>query len=137
MISEMDEKIIDQYKKVYLKEMLSQLPIDFKQGTPEEIDQQILRAAMIAELDAVNLYEQFATLAKSELAKKVLLDVAHEEKVHAGEFETVLEKLDPSYEEAEEEGEEEVEDMDSEEEGEEDNVEEAIQKLQRMLGRFK
>lgn len=135
MISEMDEKIIDQYKKIYLKEMMSKLPIDVKNGTSEEIDNQILRAAMIAELDAVNLYEQLVSMATNELAKKVLLDVAHEEKIHAGEFESVLEKLDPAYEEAEEEGEEEVEDMEngSEEDEEETDMKESMKKLLEVL----
>jgi hypothetical protein len=77
----------------------------------KERDVQILRLSMIAELDASNLYEKLATLTKDERVKKVLLDVSKEEKVHAGEFETLMEKIDPEYEEAEEEGEEEVEDM--------------------------
>lgn len=77
----------------------------------KERDVQILRLSMIAELDASNLYEKLATLTKDERVKKVLLDVSREEKVHAGEFETLMEKIDPEYEEAEEEGEEEVEDM--------------------------
>lgn len=74
-------------------------------------DLEILRLSMIAELDAVNLYERMAKIAKDERVAEVLLDVAYEEKVHAGEFETLMEKLDKDYEPAEEEGEEEVEDM--------------------------
>ena len=35
---------------------------------------------MIAELDAINIYEQMANLAKSEEIRKVLLDIAREEK---------------------------------------------------------
>jgi len=74
-------------------------------------DLQILRLGMIAELDAVNLYDKLAGLATSQDVSKLMLDVSHEEKVHAGEFETLMEKMDPKYEEAEEEGEEEVEDL--------------------------
>lgn len=74
-------------------------------------DLEIVRLSMIAELDAVNLYERMAKIAKNQNLKKVLLDVANEEKVHAEEFETLLEELDPDYEEAEEEAEEEVEDL--------------------------
>lgn len=74
-------------------------------------DLEILRLSMIAELDAVNLYERMAKIAKDERVAEVLLDVAYEEKVHAGEFETLMEELDKDYEPAEEEGEEEVEDM--------------------------
>lgn len=74
-------------------------------------DLEILRLSMIAELDAVNLYERLAGIARDVNVKKVLLDVAREEKVHAGEFEMLLEKIDPEYEKAEEEGEEEVEEL--------------------------
>lgn len=74
-------------------------------------DKAILRLSMIAELDAVNLYQRFADLATSEDVSKVMLDVANEEIAHAGEFEALLEHLDPDYEKYEEEGEEEVEDL--------------------------
>ena len=42
--------------------------------------------SIIAELDAINLYEQMASLTKSEAIKANLLDVAKEEKTHVGEF---------------------------------------------------
>lgn len=74
-------------------------------------DVQILRLGMIAELDAVNLYDKLAGLATSQDVKTLMLDVSREEKVHAGEFETLMEEIDPDYEKAEEEGEEEVEDL--------------------------
>jgi len=76
-----------------------------------ERDMQILRLAMIAELDASNLYEKLALLANDQRVSKVLLDISQEEKVHAGEFETLLEEIDPEYEKAEEEGEKEVGDL--------------------------
>ena len=65
--------------------MLSQFPKD---------DRQILRLGMVAELDAVSLYEQLANSATSEDIKRVLLDIAKEEKTHVGEFEQMLLKLD-------------------------------------------
>ena len=74
-------------------------------------DTQILRLGMIAELDASNLYEKLAELATDEKVSKLMLDISREEKVHAGEFETLLEEIDPEYEDAEEEGEKEVEDL--------------------------
>ncbi|MGB9823692.1 MAG: ferritin family protein [Candidatus Hydrothermia bacterium] len=55
---------------------------------------EILRHAIIAELEAINLYEQLASTTDDENVKKVLLDVAHEEKVHVGEFLTMLLKFD-------------------------------------------
>jgi len=71
-------------------------------------DMQILRLGIIAELDAANLYEKLALLASNKKLKKVLLDVSREEKVHFGEFEELLETIDPEFEKAEEEGEDEV-----------------------------
>jgi len=74
-------------------------------------DLEILRISMIAELDASNLYERMAVTAKNADVKKVLLDISNEEKIHAAEFETLLEELDTDYEEAGKEGEKEVEDL--------------------------
>ena len=54
-----------------------------------------IRLAIIAELDAVNLYEQMASLIEDEKFKKVFLDVANEEKTHIGEFLALLLELDP------------------------------------------
>jgi len=76
-----------------------------------ERDMQILRIAIIAELDASNLYEKLAQLANDKRVEEVLLDVSQEEKVHFGEFESLLEEIDPEFEEAEEEGKDEVKDI--------------------------
>lgn len=72
-------------------------------------DMAILRIGIIAELDAANFYERLAELASNKTITETMMDVANEEKVHAGEFETLLEEVDPDYEEMEEEGEREVE----------------------------
>ncbi len=74
--------------------MLSQSPIDLNKVQKENIDKEILRLGMIAELDAVSLYEQLAAKTKNNNIKKVLLDIAKEEKTHIGEFETLLFQLD-------------------------------------------
>jgi len=74
-------------------------------------DMQILRLGIIAETDASNLYEKLALLANDKRVKKVMLDVSREEKVHFGEFEELLESIDPEFEKAEEEGAKEVKDM--------------------------
>jgi len=71
-------------------EMMSQLPTNFEKVKKEELNKEILRAAMIAELDAVSFYEQMAALTDSENIKKILLDVAKEEKTHVGEFQYLL-----------------------------------------------
>lgn len=74
--------------------MLSQLPINLNKVNKEDIDKEILRAGMIAELDAVSFYEQMAVMTENENIRKVLLDIAKEEKTHIGEFETLLLKID-------------------------------------------
>lgn len=65
-------------------------PIDLSKVDKKDIDKQILRIGMIAELDAVNLYEQMASVALDKNIKKMLLDIAKEEKTHIGEFQALL-----------------------------------------------
>ena len=91
--------------------MLSKIPIDLEKIKPEDIDKEILRAALIAELDAINLYEEMAAITKDKGIKKVLLDVAKEEKEHVGEFQTLLLIFDKEQVESLEEGKEEVEEL--------------------------
>ncbi|MCK9595764.1 rubrerythrin [Candidatus Pacearchaeota archaeon] len=74
--------------------MLSQEPINLGDVSKEDIDKEILRLGMIAELDAVSLYEQLAAKTKNKDIKKVLLDIAKEEKTHIAEFETMLLRFD-------------------------------------------
>jgi rubrerythrin len=64
--------------------------MDFERITQENIDREILRAGMIAELDAINLYEQMAALTQNPDIQVILLDIAKEEKTHVGEFQTLL-----------------------------------------------
>ena len=88
--------------------MLSKIPLDLEKVKKEDIDKEILRAAIIAELDAINLYEQMANLTTNEDMKKILLDVAKEEKTHVGEFQTLLLKQDAEQVKELEEGKKEV-----------------------------
>ena len=74
--------------------MLSAIPFKLDAINAEDRDKEILRAAIIAELDAVNLYEQLASLTASAAIKTILRDVAREEKTHVGEFQALLLKLD-------------------------------------------
>jgi len=74
--------------------MLSQIPVDLKNVKKEEIDKEILRLGIIAELDAVSLYEQLAAETQNENIRKIILDIAKEEKTHVGEFQAMLLKLD-------------------------------------------
>jgi len=70
--------------------MLSKIPIILENVKKENMDKEILRTGIIAELDAINLYEQMAAMAKDNDIKKILLDIANEEKTHVGEFLTLL-----------------------------------------------
>ena len=74
--------------------MMSNIPVDLSKVSKENIDKEILRVGMIAELDAINLYEQLAAKTENPDIKKVILDIAKEEKTHVGEFQTLLLRLD-------------------------------------------
>jgi rubrerythrin len=91
--------------------MLSQLPIDLDKVPEEKIEKEILRLGMIAELDAVNLYEQLATKSKNKRIKAILLDIAKEEKTHVGEFQALLLELDQEQVQELQKGKEEVEEL--------------------------
>lgn len=70
--------------------MLAKFPTDVKGMTKDMMDQQALRLGIIAELDAIDLYEQLAAATSDKKIKTVLLDVAREEKTHVGEFLALL-----------------------------------------------
>jgi len=88
--------------------MLSQIPVNLQKTKKEDINREVLRLAIIAELDAVNLYEQMAAMTDNEDIKKILLDIAKEEKTHVGEFQTLLLREDKEQKEELAEGEKEV-----------------------------
>ena len=71
-------------------------------------DKSILRQAVKAEIDAINLYEKLSAMASSDEVKRVLDDVIREEKTHYGEFEAVLKEKDPEHRQELVKGEEEV-----------------------------
>jgi rubrerythrin len=91
--------------------MLAQFPIDLSKVSKENLDKEILRLGMIAELDAVNLYEQLAEATDNQNMKEVLLDIAKEEKVHIAEFKTMLDKMDKEQAEMDKKGTDEVGEM--------------------------
>ena len=74
--------------------MLSLIPADLSRLSKENLNQELLRVAIIAELDAINLYEQLAALTDDQDIKAVFLDIAKEEKTHVGEFQTMLLRMD-------------------------------------------
>ncbi len=90
---------------------LAKIPIILEKVAKQDIDKQILRTAMLAELDAINLYEQMANLTDNKNLKAVLMDVAKEEKEHVGEFQYLLLKYDKQQEKELQEGMEEVKEL--------------------------
>jgi len=75
-------------------------------------DQELIRAIrfmIAAEYEAIQLYMQLAESTDHHLARKVLRDIADEERVHAGEFLRLLRELAPDEEKFYAEGAKEVE----------------------------
>jgi rubrerythrin len=74
-----------------LNELMSTIPTEVG---GKNVDKEILRTAIISELDAINLYEQFAEKTTNKKLKVLLLDIAKEEKTHVGEFQAFLLEID-------------------------------------------
>jgi len=91
--------------------VLSKIPISLDKVGRDDVKKEALRVAIIAELDAINLYEQLAAITDDENLKKVFLDIAKEEKTHVGEFQALLLQLDAEQVEELEEGKREVEEL--------------------------
>jgi rubrerythrin len=91
--------------------MLSKIPIDLERIRKDALDKEILRSAIIAELDAINLYEQMADMTRNGNIRKVLLDIAREEKTHVGEFQALLLIEDKEHVQELEEGKKEVREL--------------------------
>jgi rubrerythrin len=91
--------------------MLSQIPVDFGKVAKKDLNKEILRAAIIAELDAINLYEQMAALTDDKDIKNVLLDIAREDKTHVGEFQTMLLRMDAEQVKEMEHGKKEIKEL--------------------------
>lgn len=111
-IKEREEVILMEDKTLAESKLLQELFIKLGEITamsknPRK-DMAILRLAVVAEYDAASLYEQMAQQVSAPEIKKVLLEVANEEKAHIGEFEFLLEKIDPDHEKRENEGESEA-----------------------------
>ena len=77
--------------------MFSEVPIDIEKVSKEDLDKEIMRVAIMAEFDAINMYEQMANLTDDEDLRIILLDIAKEEKVHVAMFQTVLMEVDTEY----------------------------------------
>jgi len=93
--------------------MLADIPKKLEKVSKENLDKEILRAGMIAELDAISLYEQMAEMTSDKNIKTILLDIAREEKTHVAEFETLLFQRDVEQVKETQKGREEVEEKTS------------------------
>jgi rubrerythrin len=91
--------------------LLSKIPINLEKIDKDDLNKEILRAGIIAELDAINLYEQMAAMTSNSNIKRILLDIAKEEKTHVGEFQTLLLRIDNEQEKELEEGKKEVDEL--------------------------
>lgn len=96
--------------------MFSKVPFDLSSLEEEDLEKQLLRIAISAELDAINLYEQLAALAEDENLKVLFYEIAREEKTHVGEFLSLLLEKDEEQAVELEEGRSEVEELLEEEE---------------------
>ncbi|MCD6324617.1 MAG: rubrerythrin [Desulfurococcales archaeon] len=93
--------------------MLSENPLNLLRGGKlgKEGVLQALRLAIIGELDAINLYMQLAEAVEDEGVRKVLADIADDEKTHVGELLALLKELDPEQAKRLASGAEEVEEL--------------------------
>jgi len=103
-------------KNVYVEEAMPEFcsPFAVKKSDRKLTDQELVRAIrfmVAAEYEAIQLYQQTAESTDNALAKEVLLDIADEEKEHAGEFLRLLRELDAQEEEFYKEGYQEVEEI--------------------------
>jgi rubrerythrin len=91
--------------------MMSDIPASIGKMRADDINREVIRVGMIAELDAISLYEQMAAMATHVDIKKVLMNIAKEEKTHLAEFETLLLRFDKEQVEENEKGRVEVEEL--------------------------
>jgi rubrerythrin len=77
-----------------LQELFSTVPIDLSQIPQEDMDKEILRAAIVAEYDAINAYEQMVNMTDDEVIIKLFEHVISEEKRHVAELQEILKEID-------------------------------------------
>ena len=70
-----------------------------------------IRFMISAEYEAIQLYMQLAESIDNPLTKDILVDIADEERVHAGEFIKLLYEIAPDEKKSYDEGAEEVQEM--------------------------
>lgn len=73
--------------------MMSDVPINMNKLI-RDLDKEIVRSAMIAELDVIDFFKIMATMTSNTKIKKNLLDRAKEEEANAGKFQALLRNID-------------------------------------------
>ena len=68
----------------------------------------VIRLSICAEQEAVHLYDQIAEFTDNEMVKKLMTDIAEEERVHIGEFTKLLELVGEGKADKVKEGEDEA-----------------------------
>jgi len=81
--------------------------LDGKIQNQDICDEIFLNASMMAELEAINLYKTISANTKNKNISKLMLDIAKEERVHVGEFQSLLHDIYPRTLELELQGKEE------------------------------
>ena len=77
----------------------------------DKTDDELLRMAIIAEQDAIVLYQLMPRKVNNSKVKEVLLDITKEEKIHIGEFKGLLELLDKDELSTEKQGKKEIKEI--------------------------
>jgi len=81
--------------------MLADSPVKFGLLKFPETDVQMIRVAIIGELDAINFYLQAAERAVDEKTKELFMEIARDEKHHVAELYRRLKEMDEEQRKAE------------------------------------
>jgi len=63
---------------------------NLKDKAPDEVDREILKTAVLRELETINMYEGMAEMTKNIELRKILLGVIREKRTHVGEFQAQI-----------------------------------------------
>ena len=99
-----------QYRISKCQDLLSIAPMSDSEDNKLDKDKQMIRDAIREEYKAISLYEIMSNEAENEGIKKIMLDIAKEEKVHVAELEKLLIMEDKEHEECLKDGYKEIED---------------------------
>lgn len=102
------EQLVEQLHQEFAKFSEMELTNVPKENFDNEETERAIRQGQIAELDAINTYDQISQSTRNPEVKHLFKDVAEEEKVHQGEFKKAIDSLSPNDESDVAEGEKEA-----------------------------